>query len=135
MRYWSTLAHADIEETRRWLADMIAVDPAISEEFVIEYRGRAIGKAGCWRLPEVGFILHPDFWGQGLAKEALGAVIARVFERFAVEALIADVDPRNERCLGLLRRFGFAETHRAARTYRLGDEWCDSVYLALPRPA
>ena len=35
----------------------------------------------------------------------------------------------------LLTRLGFHETARAERTILVGDEWCDSVYLALPRPA
>jgi hypothetical protein len=29
--------------------------------FIVENRGRAIGKAGCWRLGEIGFILHSDY--------------------------------------------------------------------------
>jgi hypothetical protein len=36
--------------------------------------GDVIGKAGAWALPEVGFLLHPDYWGQGLAQEAMRAV-------------------------------------------------------------
>jgi RimJ/RimL family protein N-acetyltransferase len=57
-----------------------------------------------------------------------------VFARFQIPAVIADVDPRNSACLNLLTRLGFQETHRTARTWLVGDEWCDSVYLALPRP-
>ena len=52
----------------------------------------------------------------------------------AIEAIKADVDPRNQGSLRLLARLGFVETHRAGRTWLVGDEWCDSVYLALPRP-
>ncbi len=92
-------------------------------------------KAGCWRLAEVGFILHPDHWGQGLATEALSAAIPHVFATLAVEALTAEVDPRNAASLRVLDRLGFRETHRAARTILVGDEWCDSVYLQLPRAA
>jgi RimJ/RimL family protein N-acetyltransferase len=104
------------------------------DDFVVEHEGRAIGKAGCWRLPEVGYILHPDYWGQGLASEALTAVIGHVFSTRAIEAIKADVDPRNEGSLRLLARLGFVETHRAERTWLVGEEWCDSVYLALKRP-
>jgi RimJ/RimL family protein N-acetyltransferase len=135
MRYWSTPPHADLAQTRAWLADMIAASPQDSDDFVIEYDGRVIGKAGCWRLPEIGFILHPDYWGQGLASEALSAVIERVFAAFPVDAIEADVDPRNVRSLQVLGRLGFAETRRAVRTVKVGDEWCDSVYLALARSA
>ena len=93
-----------------------------------------IGKAGCWRLPEVGYILHPAAWGQGYAREALETAIAHVFAHFDVPALIADVDPRNEASLNLLARLGFVETGREERTIEVGGVWCDSVYLSLERP-
>lgn len=135
MRYWSTPPHASVDETRAWLDRMLDRSTDDSDDFVIEHAGRVIGKAGCWRLPEVGFILHPDYWGNGLATEAMAAVLPRVFARFPeVPALEADVDPRNERSLALLARLGFREVRRAERTFQVGSEWCDSVYLALPRP-
>ena len=133
MRYWSTPTHAGLERTRRFVEAMIEAPEEISDDFVIEFEGRAVGKAGCWRLPEVGYILHPALWGQGLAREALEAVIGRMFGVRGLEALTADVDPRNQRSLCLLARLGFRETHRGAHTWRVGDEWCDSVYLELKR--
>jgi RimJ/RimL family protein N-acetyltransferase len=135
MRYWSSLPHTDIEQTRAWLANMIGDLPEESCDFVVEFQGRVIGKAGCWRLPEIGFILHPDYWGHGLAREALAAIIPHVFRRYPIDAIIADADPRNDASTGLLTRMGFAETGRAQRTIQVGDEWCDSVYFALGRPA
>ena len=135
MRYWSTPPHLDLEQTRVWLDSMIQAPPDSSDDYVVEHDGRVIGKAGCWRVPEIGYILHPDAWGQGLAREALTAVIDHAFAGFPIPAIIADVDPRNAASLRLLGRLGFLETHRAARTWLVGDEWCDSVYLALARPA
>ncbi len=132
--YWSTLPHDSLDQSREWLGNMIASDPQ-RDDFIVEHEGRVIGKAGCYRLPEIGYILHPELWGRGLATEALRAVIAHVFEHHPVPALTADVDPRNERSIRLLERLGFAITGRAAKTYQLGEEWCDSVYYALPRPA
>jgi [ribosomal protein S5]-alanine N-acetyltransferase len=134
MRYWDRPPHADIAETRRWLQGMIALDPGETDDFVVERDGRAIGKAGCWRLGEIGFILHPDHWGQGLGREALEAVIPHVFATLPVDRLEAEADPRNAASLRLLGRLGFHEVRRAERTIKVGDEWCDSVYLELPRP-
>ena len=134
MRYWSTPPHHDVAQTRAFLGGMIASPPETSDDFVVEHQGRVIGKAGCWRLPEVGYILHPDHWGRGLAHEALSAVLPRLFAAFAIDEVVADVDPRNAASLRLLARLGFRETGRAARTLEVGDEWCDSVYLALRRP-
>jgi RimJ/RimL family protein N-acetyltransferase len=113
---------------------MVAGAPG-EDDFLIEYQGQVIGKAGAWRLPEVGFLLHPDHWGKGLAHEAMTAVIAHLFAAHEVEALTAEADPRNAASLRLLGRLGFVETGRAERTMQWRDEWCDSVYLAVPRTA
>ena len=134
MRYWSRPPHTQVEQTRDFLDNMIGAPADVSDDFVLEYQGRVVGKAGCWRIPEVGYILHPDLWGQGLGTEALTAVIAHVFTTRAVEAITADVDPRNVGSLRLLAKLGFVETHRAQRTWLVGEEWCDSIYLALRRP-
>lgn len=134
MRFWSTPPHTEMAQTERWLATMIEPADDVADDFIVEHRGRAIGKAGCWRLPEIGFILHPDYWRQGIALEALGAVIPHLFACHAVATITADVDPGNDASLGLLRRLGFAETGRAARAWCVGGVWSDSVYLALTRP-
>jgi len=134
MHYWSRPPHTDLDQTRAFLDAMIAAPVEESDDFVVEYKGRVIGKAGCWRVPEIGFILHPDYWGQGLAHEALVAVIERAFAIFPIAALEADVDPRNAGCLRLLGKLGFEEVRRAERTTKIGGKWFDSVYLSLNRP-
>lgn len=133
MRYWSRPAHESLAPTEAYLAEMLAAKNA--DDFVVVMDGRVIGKAGAWRLPEIGFILHPDHWGNGLAREALGAVIPHLFAAHPIDAITAEADPRNAASLRLLAGLGFVETHRAERTLKWGEEWCDSVYLALPRGA
>ncbi len=134
MLYWSTPPHATIDQSRLWLRSMVDTPATENADFVIEQDGRVIGKAGCWRLPEIGFILHPDFWGLGLAREAVGAVVDFTFAQFDIPAITADVDPRNQPSLNLLARLGFRETHRATRTIQVGGLWCDSVYLERAAP-
>lgn len=134
MRYWSTPPHATIDESRQWLDDMIATPGDVSDDFVVEFEGGVVGKIGCWRLPEIGFIFHPRVWRRGVGGEALRAVVPWVFARHAVPAITADVDPRNAASLALLASVGFRETGRAERTWHVAGEWCDSIYLSLPRP-
>jgi len=131
MAYWSSPPHADIDQSRKWLRSMIAIRLPEGEDFIVEHDGRLIGKAGLWRFPEIGFIFHPDHWGRGFAGEALGFVIARAFDAHGLPKVEADVDPRNERSIKLLRRLNFRETGRKERTWLVGEEWCDSVYLEL----
>ncbi len=131
MRYWSTPPHGGLDETREWLDSMLAIQPGEGEDFVVERDGAVIGKAGLYRFPWIGYILHPDHWGQGLAREALTPVIGRAFALHGIPRIEADVDPRNGGSLALLTRLGFVETERVERTWLVGDEWCDSVYLSL----
>jgi RimJ/RimL family protein N-acetyltransferase len=100
---------------------------------MVEYEGRVIGKAGAWQSLELGYILHPDHWGKGLAREALTALIPHLFGAHDAAQITAETDPRNAPSIALLTRFGFHETHRAERTLLWRDEWCDSVWFALDR--
>ena len=131
MAYWSSPAHTDIDQSRKWLQSMIDIRLPEGEDFIIEHDGRLIGKAGLWRFPEIGFIFHPDQWGRGFASEALGFVLGRAFDAHGLPKVEADVDPRNEASLKLLLRLGFRETGRKERTWLVGEKWCDSVYLEL----
>lgn len=133
MRYWSTLPHPDAEHTAELIRETIEADPKTTAEFAIEYQGRVIGKAGFWRMPEIGYLLHPDFWHQGIGTEALHALITFGFEQLDLDEMTADVDPDNEASLRLLAKLGFRETGRAEKTLQIGDAWFDSVYLTLDR--
>lgn len=130
MRYWSTPPHVELAETERWMDSMVNIDPATSDDFIVTLDGALIGKLGAWKLPEVGYLIDPAYWGRGLATEAMTAFIDRRRALGSAE-LTADVDPRNSSSLKLMERCGFVETHRAAGTWQVGDELCDSVYLRL----
>ena len=135
MRYWSTLPHATLAESEAWVTKTIdAINAGECDDFFVEHEGLLIGKAGLWNRNEIGFLFSPSVWGKGFAREALQAVIDRAYRELAHEEISAEADPRNERCLRLLTRFGFRETGRAERTYHIGGEWSDSVYLSLTKP-
>lgn len=134
MRYWSCLPH-DLDQTQAFVDGMISADPAASLERVVVYNHQVIGRVGLWRIAEIGFIFHPRYWGLGLAREAVGALVDAVFARFpGIDRIDADIDPRNAGSERLLLSLGFVETGRAANTLKLGEEWCDSTYFARDRP-
>ena len=133
-RWGSTPPHETLNQTRIWLDSMIDAPADAGADFIVEKDGRLIGKAGFWRLPEIGYILHPDAWGQGLANEALTAVIDHVFATRDVDTLTADVDPGNLASIRLLERLGFEKTGEAKATFLIGDQWMDSLYYGLEHP-
>jgi len=134
MRYWSTPPHPNPVCTQRNLDRFIENARDDLTYFIIEKHERTIGTAGMHNTDEIGFLLHPDYWRQGIITEALEAIIPYLFETTDHDQLTADADPRNEASVRLLKSLGFQETHRARKTYCIDGEWSDSVYFALPRP-
>ena len=100
--------------------------------------GKVIGKAGIWRAEnsEIGFMLHRDYWGNGYMAETFAALLGPggVLWKRGLDRVFADVDPRNEGSIGILRRFGFVETGREEGTFETHLGWCDSVYFELMSP-
>ncbi len=133
MRYWSTLPHVTLSDTAALIRETIGADPETSAEFAIEFEGRVIGKAGFWQMPEIGYLLHPDYWRRGFATEALRALIDYGFKGRRLERITADVDPNNIASIAMLEKLGFVETGREKNTLEIGGKWFDSIYLELHR--
>lgn len=135
MRYWLTPPHENREVTRA-IMDRLRVSLAeTGAEFVIEFENRVIGRAGVWRIAEIGYMLHPDYWRRGFMFEALSALVPYAFDRLPqIDALTAEMDSRNIASARLLAKLGFRKTHLARNTYIVNGDWCDSVFWRLARP-
>jgi len=53
---------------------------------------------------ELGVVLHPDHWGQGIALEAGAAAARDLFERLGRERVYAGVEATNDKSLRLLAK-------------------------------
>lgn len=131
MQWWSTPPHETLAQTEGWLQGMIDADNPL--DLIIERDGACIGKAGFWQPPEIGYILHPGHWRQGLATEALTAMIEQLFATTAHDQVMADVDPDNAASLRLLQTLGFVRTGYREKSWNVGGVWKDSVDLTLAR--
>lgn len=133
MRYWSTPPHDSPDRSQENLDRMIAADDPLLY-FVIEKDGRVIGTAGGHGLGEVGFILHPDVWRQGIIAEAMQAILPRIWANTTLSYVFADVDPDNIASCKLLESLGFHTHSTEKNTYCINGVWSDSVYYRLYRP-
>ena len=88
--------------------------------FLIENNHAPIGMVGIdWRepeMPELGYWLGVEYWGQGFATEAARAVIDFTFEEFDAEQLISGARVANPTSRNILEKCGFqwsgVELHR-----------------------
>ncbi len=82
---------------------------------------------------EVGYVLHPDFQGRGLATEGAGAMLQLAFEQLGMRRMIARLDTRNVSSVRVLDRLGMRrEAHLVKNEWfkgELGDEY-DYALLA-----
>ena len=131
LTYWSFGRHRTPEETRTWLQPLLEDPASAPYDFFIEMGERIVGKMGCWRVPEVGFILNREVWGRGGAREGLQGLVAYMRRQGACDHLWADVDPRNHRSTKLLQACGFQPAGSAPRTIQTHLGWCDSNYYRL----
>ena len=99
--------------------------------------GLLIGTVGFWRIDrqnhraEIGYLFHPDFWGQGLASEALLAVVPFGFNQLRFHSVEANVDPLNEASKRLLQRFGFVQEGYFRENYYFDGRFLDSAIFSL----
>jgi RimJ/RimL family protein N-acetyltransferase len=106
----------------RWRT--LNAEDSLEGRWAVERRtdGVVAGTVILVRLPdgdgelEVGWHLHPDSWGQGLASEAARAVLGHAFGR-GVEEVLAVVRPDNTASLAVCRRIGMEPLGRTDRYY------------------
>jgi ribosomal-protein-alanine N-acetyltransferase len=140
MRWWSSGPHADVAETRAYLA--ARVDSADQRGWAITRHGddHAIGTlwAGTRRpgVSEIGYMLVRSAWGQGYAREAVTRLIDLLVREEGLRRVFADTDPDNGGSNRLLESLGFVcegrlrgewETHIGVRDSYiwglLADDW------------
>jgi RimJ/RimL family protein N-acetyltransferase len=79
--------------------------------------GRFLGRVGLrywpeWDEVDVGWVLRPEVWGQGLATEAARACMRWGFETFGLRYVIALIEPANTRSVRVAERLGMAPVRR-----------------------
>ncbi|AKU18643.1 acetyltransferase [Luteipulveratus mongoliensis] len=83
------------------------------------------------RQGELGFALHTDYQGQGLAREAAEAVLRLGFEELGLHRICAICVRENADSARLLQRLGMRqEGHLVHNTFFKG-EWIDELVFAI----
>ncbi len=79
----------------------------------LKNKTKLIGTICIWNISkdgltaDIGYVLHPDFQGRGIMREALIKVINYGFEIMKLKSIDADVDPNNFKSIKLLEKNGF----------------------------
>jgi RimJ/RimL family protein N-acetyltransferase len=96
--------------------------------------GVPVGDVGLCARPhrtfELGYVLHPDHWGEGVATEAAAALVSLAFSHGA-HRIMADIDARNAASARVLERLGFRREAHFHQDQWVKGEWTDTYIYAL----
>lgn len=110
MRFMPTPPHDTVEQTRNNLqwdmsrneAHMWAIRLKDSEQVIgqMHYLGET-------RVPGMGYIIHPDFWGQGITVEAARPVLDFGFTSLGYDLVELWIDAVNSASIRVAQKLGF----------------------------
>ncbi len=83
---------------------------------------------------EIGWVLNPDFGGQGYATEAVRTVLDLAFEHYRLRRVIANLDPRNEASARMCERLGMTKEAHLREDWFSKGEWTDNAIYGLLAP-
>jgi len=82
---------------------------------------------------ELGYWLGEEFWGRGIATEAVRAVTAHVFARFDLVRLYAGVFEENHASMRVLEKAGYTREARLRKAVIKAGRTIDLFLYALVR--
>lgn len=77
---------------------------------------------------EIGYMLHPSYWGNGYVMEAIKEVEHYGFNEIRLNAIEAKIDPRNENSKKILLRNNYSFVRFAHKEMEFGGEQLDTEY-------
>lgn len=80
---------------------------------------------------EIGYELHPNYWGQGIMTEVIGAVIRYGFSNMKLNRIEAFYDPRNISSGRVLEKNGFVFEGVLKKRYFEKGEFVDAAISAI----
>lgn len=104
---------------------------------VVEHEGEVIGDVTVWlndgtgKKAEIGWVFSPDAGGQGLATEAIGALVRALFAEHGLHRLEAQMDARNAPSARLAERLGMDREAHLRQNWWSKGQWTDTLVFGL----
>jgi RimJ/RimL family protein N-acetyltransferase len=108
-----------------FLAIEVTANGAVAGEVMLRWASE-VDRSG-----EVGWMLAPEFGGQGLASEAAHAMLHLGFDQLGLHRVVARVDGMNERSARLARRLGMRLEAEFLQSEWFKGRWSDNHIFAL----
>ena len=139
MRFWNHPAHTKSLETERAVRRFVDCTPSYYRFWAAAdaQTDRCLGLVNYHdghirsKRIAIGYIINPARCRQGLATEAVSAMLDFCFDRMSIHRVQAFIHPENVASLRLVEKLGFRREGLLRDNLRVGDVWRDEVVYAL----
>jgi ribosomal-protein-alanine N-acetyltransferase len=139
MRFWDRPVHTKRIETERAVRNSIDCTPSYYRVWAVADAGtdRCLGMVNYHdghirnRRATIGYIINPARHREGIATEAVAAVLDFCFGELGLHRLQALIQPDNTASRALAEKLGFRREGLLRENLRVADLWCDEMLYAL----
>ncbi|HJF30789.1 MAG TPA: GNAT family N-acetyltransferase [Sporosarcina psychrophila] len=124
----------DVWDEIKWYKSIFEEDTGIRWGITLKDSGEVIGSCGFLNRQskhyraEVGYELSKEYWGKGIASEALEAVVKYGYNHFQLERIEALIEPSNLASQKLVEKQGF-KREGLLRRYEFTCGKFDDLYM------
>ncbi|MBW6535908.1 MAG: GNAT family N-acetyltransferase [Mariniphaga sp.] len=86
-----------------------------------------------FKLGEIYYILHPDYWGNGYATEIAKQLVKKGFDDFDLQKVEAGVATENIKSIRVLEKIGMTREGLRRKILPIRGEWKDNYHYAIVR--
>lgn len=140
MKYYGHAPHSTLDKTREWITQ---VDRRYTEHEAIRWgitfadQDEIIGSCSFHHFAahglcvETGYDLNRAYWGRGVMREAMSAVLSYGFTTLELHRIEAIIDIQNVRSKTLLEKLGFTYEGNLRQRYYMDGRFEDEHYFGL----
>lgn len=139
---WGPSTEAESREFLQRVQEQNAADPRLHYDWgiTLQDEDRVIGGCGLY-LPragspngELGYCLHPAYWGQGIMPEACRALLGVGFGEMRLHRIFARCHPDNPKSARVMEKIGMQYEGRLRETEWVKGAWWDYLQYSILEP-
>ncbi|MEV0271069.1 GNAT family N-acetyltransferase [Hamadaea sp. NPDC050747] len=114
-----------VEDVRTFLTELAGQPDAPRRERVIVVHDRVVGSIGLTlegSSAEIGYVIHPDYWGRGVATRAAIEMVRLGFDELGLTRIYAQFSRENPASVRVVEKVGLHQVDD--KTWEItADEW------------
>ena len=132
---WEIYTPKDAQNSVKQKISAQKQDPRYVYELAIIYDDKLIGECYLsmtnYREADLGFCIHRDYWGKGIATETSQILLKFGFQDLNLHRIIATCDPKNKASTRVLEKSGLRKEGHFKEHKHMRGNWRDSYFYAI----